>query len=190
MAKKEKNKEKDREKDGRKARLTWIASITVSAFFLSVFMNLFADMLMRRSSTLAALIILIVIILIGILFDAIGIAVTVAEPAPFHSMASGKVRGAKSSLALIRQASRVSSFCNDVVGDTCGIISGTSAAYIVTQLSDAGILDYALCSLLLSGLVASMTIGGKAIGKELAMTRSKSIVTNIGRLISIFMERK
>ena len=179
---KEKNKEKS------KSQRAWIISITVCAFFLSVCMNLFSDILLRRSDTLAAFIILIAIIVIGILFDMVGVAVAVADPAPFHSMASHKIKGAKSALILIRNAPKMSSICNDVVGDTCGIISGTSAAYIVTQLSDAGLMDYALLSLLLSGIIASLTIGGKALGKEFAMSRSKKIILMIGKLAAVFME--
>ena len=190
--KKKGEKEKDREKNKEKAKSqrAWIISITVCAFFLSVSMNLFSDVLMRRSDIITAFIILIAIVVIGIGFDMIGVAVAVADAAPFHSMASKRVRGAKSSLMLIRNAPKMSSICNDVVGDTCGIISGTSAAYIVSQLSNAGILDYALLSLLLSGLIASLTIGGKALGKEFAMSRSKSIVSFIGRLISVFTEQR
>ena len=112
----------------------------------------------------AAFVILIAIVVIGIGFDMVGVAVTVADPAPFHSMASKRVKGAKSSLTLIRNAAKMSSICNDVVGDTCGIISGTSAAYIVTQLSNAGFLDYALLSLLLSGLIGSAT--GRTTGRR------------------------
>lgn len=186
--KKNKNSKKDREKS--RTQRTWIISITLCAFFLSVFMNMFADILMRRSNTTIAFIILIAIVLIGIVFDIIGVAVTVADPAPFHSMASRRVRGARSALVLIRNASKVSSICNDVVGDTCGIISGTSAAYIVTQLSNAGLMDYAALSLLLSGIVASLTIGGKALGKGFAMSKSKIIVSAIGKLISVFMEHR
>lgn len=191
MKKKNSDRDNGREKKNKnrtKSQRAWIIMITVCAFFLSVAMNLFADVLMRRSDIVAAFVILIAIVVIGIGFDMVGVAVTVADPAPFHSMASKRVKGAKSSLTLIRNAAKMSSICNDVVGDTCGIISGTSAAYIVTQLSNAGFLDYALLSLLLSGLIASLTIGGKAIGKEFAMSRSKSIVTRIGRLLSVFTE--
>ena len=186
-----KGKGRDRKNKNRtKSQRAWIILITVCAFFLSVAMDLFSDVLMRRSDIIAAFIILIAIVLIGIGFDMIGVAVAVANPAPFHSMASKRVKGAKSSLLLIRNAPKMSSFCNDVVGDTCGIVSGTSAAFIVSQLSGAGILDYALLSLLLSGLIASLTIGGKAIGKEIAMSRSKAIVSLIGRLLSIFTEHE
>lgn len=191
MKKKNSDQEKGRDKKNKnktKSQRAWIIIITVCAFFLSVAMNLFADVLMRRSDIIAAFIILIAIVVIGIGFDMIGVAVTVADPAPFHSMASKRVKGARSSLMLIRNAAKMSSICNDVVGDTCGIISGTSAAYIVTQLSNAGFLDYALLSLLLSGLIASLTIGGKAIGKEFAMSRSKSIISFIGKLLSVITE--
>lgn len=34
----------------------------------------------------------------------------------------------------MKNANQVSSFCNDVVGDICGIVSGSTAAVIVTQL--------------------------------------------------------
>ena len=185
----EKEKDKGKEKESSKARRRWTVSIVVCAFFLSVFMSLFSDVLLRHSNTLIAFVILIVIILIGILFDIVGVAVTVADPAPFHSMASNRVKGAKSSLIMIRNASRVSNVCNDVVGDTCGIISGTSAAYIVTQISAAGLVDFAVASVVLSGLVASMTIGGKAMGKELAIVNAKNIMTLIGKIISVVLER-
>ena len=188
MKKKKGDKEKNKEK--MKSQRTWIISITVCAFFLSVSMNLFSDILMRRSDIIAAFIILIAIVVIGIFFDIVGVAVAVADSAPFHAMASKRVRGAKSSLLLIKHAPKMSSICNDVVGDTCGIISGTSAAYIVSQLSDAGFMDYAVLSLLLSGLIASLTIGGKAIGKEFAMSRSKSIISFIGGLLAVFTEHR
>ena len=73
---------------------------------------------------MVAFIVLIGIVLIGIVFDSEIARVTVTDEKPFHSMAASKVKGAKSSLMLIRNASRVSNVCNDVVGDICGIISG------------------------------------------------------------------
>lgn len=57
-------------------------------------------------------------------------------PKPFHSMAAHREKGAKEALMLLRSASRVSSVCNDVVGDICGIVSGSTAAVIVTRLPD------------------------------------------------------
>ncbi len=137
---------------------------------------------------IVAFVILVVIILIGIIFDILGVAVTAVEEKPFHAMAASKVKGAKSSLALIKNASRVSNLCNDVVGDTCGIISGASAAYIVTQIdfSEIPFMDATLFSMLLSGIVAAMTIGGKALGKDFSINNAKNIIKLAGRIISIF----
>lgn len=180
-----------KKEDPEKIRRRWITFITIFAFFLSVFMSTFSDLLMRRSTTVVAFVVLIGIVLIGIVFDVIGVAVTVTDEKPFHSMAASKVRGAKSSLRLIRNASRVSNVCNDVVGDICGIISGSSAAFIVTQVEfpPGGILDATLFSVILSGLVASLTIGGKAFGKEVAINNSKEIITAIGRILSFFSRK-
>ncbi len=172
------------------AHRRWTLSIIVCAFFLSVFMSLFSDLMLQKATTLIAFIVLIIIILIGIVFDIIGVAVTVADPVPFNSMAAHRVRGAKSSLMLMRNASRVSNFMNDVIGDTCGIISGASAAYIVTQITADGVLDYAIVSVVLSGIVASLTIGGKAFGKEIAIRNAKKILTVLGRILAVFLERK
>jgi hypothetical protein len=73
----------------------------------------------------------------ALLFDIIGVAVTAADERPFHSMAAHKEKGAAEALYLLHNASHVSSFCNDVVGDICGIVSGTTAAVIVSRLQSA-----------------------------------------------------
>lgn len=179
-----------KEKDSEKLHRKWVMFITIFAFFLSVFMSYFSDMLLSRVNLVFMFVILICIILLGILFDIIGVAVTVADEKPFHSMASSKVKGAKSALMLIRNASRVSNVCNDVIGDICGIVSGASSAYIVLQI---GLIypavNTALFAMTLSGMVASLTIGGKAFAKETAISQSKKIVTYISKIIAIFKER-
>ena len=177
-----------KDSDPDKIRRRWVIFITIFAFLLSVFMSTFSDILLRKSNTAVAFIVLIAIIFIGILFDIIGVAVTITDEKPFHSMAASKVKGAKSSLMLIRNASRVSNVCNDVIGDICGIISGSSAAFIVTQVdfSDVGFMSAAVFSVILSGIVASLTIGGKAFGKEIAINNSKEIISMIGRILSVF----
>ena len=177
-----------KDSDPDKIRRRWVIFITIFAFLLSVFMSTFSDILLRKSNTAVAFIVLIALIFIGILFDIIGVAVTVTDEKPFHSMAASKVKGAKSSLMLIRNASRVSNVCNDVIGDICGIISGSSAAFIVTQVdfSDVGFMSAAVFSVILSGIVASLTIGGKAFGKEIAINNSKEIISMIGRILSVF----
>ena len=125
---------------------------------------------------LAAALILALFIALGILFDIIGVAVTAADPKPFHSMAAHKEKGAKEALMLLRNAGKVSSVCNDVVGDICGIVSGTTAAVIVTRLQEAFDLRNVLVSVAVTAVISGLTIGGKALGKTFAIQRSTKVV--------------
>ena len=124
---------------------------------------------------------------LGILFDIIGVAVTAADPRPFHSMAAHKEPGAKEALVLLRNAGRVSSVCNDVVGDICGIVSGTTTAVIVVRLQTAFALpESVLLSVAVTALVSGLTIGGKALGKTVALNKSTSVVYWVGRFLHLF----
>ncbi len=162
----------------------WVLLITVWTFFLSVLMSFFSDLILKSTNIFVSFIVLLVIIFIGIIFDIIGIAITAVDEKPFHSMASAKVNGSFEAIILIKNASKVSNICNDVIGDICGIVAGASVAFIIFELSS--LISYtntALLTVILSSFAASLTVGGKAIGKEVAITHSKSIIFFCGKLI-------
>ena len=121
--------------------------------------------ILGRVGCVISFVILGIFIFVGIVFDVIGIAVTAATEAPFHSMAAHRQRGAVESLRLIKNAEKVTCYCNDVIGDVTGIISGTTAALIAARLMNGFDTESLLFPLLISGAVAGLTIGGKAIGK-------------------------
>jgi CBS domain containing-hemolysin-like protein len=118
--------------------------------------------------------------------------VTAAEEAPFHSLASRKVTGAKTAVKLIRNADKVSNFCNDVIGDICGVVSGAAGAIIISKLISKGISNnQTILALIVSATIASLTVGGKAIGKNFAMTQSNNIVYKTAWIIeTIRLNRK
>ena len=62
--------------------------------------------------------------------DMAGIAIATADEKTLNAMAARKIRGAKEAVRLIRSADRVGSFCNDVIGDIVGIISGSATTVI------------------------------------------------------------
>lgn len=162
----------------------WILLITIWTFLLSMFMSFFSDIILKNVNILLSFIILIIIVLIGIIFDLIGIAVAAANEKPFHSMASNKVKGAYYGIRLLRNASLVSNFCNDVIGDICGIISGASATIIIMEIIELyPSINLSLFTILISSLVASITVGGKAIGKEIGFSKSKEIVLFCGKIL-------
>lgn len=161
----------------------WTFAVVIISFVLSVVFSAVTSALMAELSILWAFVILFIIIGINILFDVIGTAVISAEEYPFHSLAARKVRGAGSAIKIIRHAPQVSNLCCDVIGDIAGIISGATTALIVAELVAAFSLSGILPSLLLTGLVSAMTIGGKAVCKGIAMQHGNSIVYIIGKMI-------
>lgn len=170
-------------KERRKA-IRWVVTIFLVTIFVSGTITLLSDIIMENSTMAVAFLILLIIILIGIVFDVVGMAVASADEKPFHSMAARKVRGAQESIALLRNAERVSSICNDVVGDICGVVSGSASATIAAQiLSNLEMSWPQIISLAMSALAAALTVGGKAIGKSFAVNSSTAIVHSVGKLI-------
>ena len=171
-------------KKERNKTIRWVVIIFITTIFISGTISLISDEIMAASGIAVAFIILLAIVLIGIVFDVIGMAVASADEKPFHSMAARKVPGALEAIGLLRNAERVSSICNDVVGDICGVVAGSASATVAVQIVQKFEFSWPnMVSLILSALVAGITVGGKAIGKTYAVNSCTSIVHNVGKLI-------
>ena len=162
----------------------WVITIFFATIGISAAISLVSDFVMGNSSMFVAFLILLMIVFVGILFDIVGMAVATADEKPFHAMAARKVRGAKECIRLLRNAERVSSICNDVVGDICGVVSGSASATIAAQILSNFELSFAsVVPLMLSSLVAALTVGGKAVGKGIAVSSCTEIVYHAGQVI-------
>ena len=168
---------------GKKKRDYWIPKIFLMSIIISAVFSLVSSNVLNGAGYIIAFLLLAAFILIGIVFDIIGVSVTVAEERPFHSMAAHGEKSASCAMQLIRNAEKVSSVCNDVVGDSSGIVSGSTAAVIVTKLCTSFDLDSMVMSLVISALVSGLTIGGKAIGKKIAINNSTQVVHSVSRVI-------
>ena len=168
----------------------WVFIVTILAFIISVIMTLFATVTLENVSLLVAILMTVLFILLGIIFDIIGVAVTASDAAPFHSMNSRKVKGADIAVILLQSADKVSSFCNDVVGDICGIVSGTAASIIAMSIANTFNFDKFIVTLLVTAIVAALTIGGKAMGKSFAINKSNFILYEVSKFISNFYKIK
>ena len=176
----------DQKEQQRKTR-RWVITIFFATIAISAAISTVSDFVMGKSSMILAFLILLMIVFIGILFDIVGMAVATADEKPFHAMASRKVRGAKECIMLLRNAERVSSICNDVVGDICGVVSGSASATIAAQVLSNFELSFASAvPLVLSSLVAALTVGGKAVGKGIAVRSCTDIVYHAGQVIYAF----
>lgn len=164
--------------------IRWILFVFLLTIVISAVMSLVSEEIADGSNVLIAFLILLVIVLIGIVFDIIGVAVTSATDQPFHSMASRKVPGATEAIRLLKNAERVSSICNDVVGDICGVISGSASAAIAIRVTEHfSFTAPKVATLIMSAFVAGLTVGGKAIGKTFAINSCTQIVHSVGKLV-------
>ena len=134
----------DAMKREKRKNIRWVVTIFFITILLSGTISLVSDQVMAGSSIVVAFCILLAIIFLGILFDIIGMAVATAEEKPFHSMASRKVPGAQEAIRLLRNAERVSSICNDVVGDICGVVSGSASATIAALILGSTVLTFGI----------------------------------------------
>ncbi len=175
----------DSSKRQQKQALRWALTIFLVTIAVSATISFVSGEVMDRSSMAVAFLILLFIVAVGIVFDIVGVAVTSADEKPFHSMASRRVSGAREAIRLLRNAEKVSSICNDVVGDICGVVSGAASATIAARA--IVYLNFSwpqLVSLGMSALVAGLTVGGKAIGKTVAMNSCTEIVFLVGRILA------
>ncbi len=164
-----------------KQNIKWILLITSLTFVISMIFSYLSETILKKSNFAIELLVLLTVILIGIIFDMIGVAVTTCAEHPFHAMASRKIKGAKTAIKLIKNKDKVSSFCNDVIGDICGIVSGTAGVIIATSIAK----DSIICSLLVTATISSLTIGGKALGKKVAVNKSENITRIVSKILSL-----
>lgn len=174
----------------KKTDMKWILRIVIISFLISFMFSFVSEITLPKVNLLFEILLLLLFIGIGILFDMIGVSVTSSSLAPFNSMASRKVKGAKTAVILKKNADKVSSFCCDVIGDVCGVISGSASVIIASSISGSIRLNPFLVVLIITAIVSSLTIGGKAIGKSYAINKSNIILYEFAKFISIFKKEK
>lgn len=172
----------------------WSLFIFIITLIIAFIITIVSTAILVGVSWGVGMLVVLVIILLGVFFDIIGIAATAAREEPFHAMCAEKLAGAKEALRVVRNADRFSNFCNDVIGDTAGIISGVASATVVIELirtigfgEDS--YQHLIISVLFTSLVAALTVGGKAFGKSYAITHANSITLAVGKFLAVMEKR-
>ena len=93
--------------------------VIILTFILSMIFAYVSTNGVSNLGLLPALLILVLVVFLGIFFDIIGVAVTVANEHEFHAKATKKIQGSKDSIKLIKNAPKVANICADVIGDIC-----------------------------------------------------------------------
>ena len=163
---------------------SWVIKAFLLTFIICLLISGLSNVIASNANIIILLIITIVIVLIGIIFDIIGTAVLTAEESTFHAKASNKIKGSKESIRLIKNSSNIANFCNDIIGDICGIVSGSMGAMIAILIANKLNVSPTISALVVSSIISSIMVGGKAIGKNIAVKKSDIIVFNVGKIIN------
>lgn len=171
-----------------KSSIKFSLIIAVITFVLAAIFSSLSSSVLNQVSWILGLLLVLVIVSIGIVFDMLGIASAAVKEAPLNAMAAEKVKGAREAVIIQKNADKFSSFCNDVIGDISGIVSGAALAVVIIEIAnifqgDAGSSFQLLLSVVLTSLIAALTVGGKAFGKHFAINSSTSIIIVAGKAI-------
>ena len=176
-------------KNDKKSRTNWIIKITLITFIISLIFSGISEVLIPNLNIFFGILIVIIFILLGVIFDMIGVAITAANETPFHSMASKKVKGSKHSVMLLKNSDKLASICNDVIGDVCGVVSGSAGMLVASNMASSFNINSSITVLFVTALIASITIGGKAIGKSAAIKNSEAITFKVGKILNLFNKK-
>ena len=154
-----------------KKQFGWLITVLIMSFVLSMSMSLLSEGVIPK---------------INVIFDMIGVAITAQDETPFNSMASKKIKGSTHSVKLIKNSDKLASICCDVIGDVCGVVSGSAGMMVAASLSKKVTLNPTYLILIITATIASLTITSKAFGKTIAIKNSKAITERVGKVIHIF----
>lgn len=188
--KKDIKKQLESKKEKKLIDFKWIIEISLISFILSMIFTTASEMIIPNVNIIIGILILIIFILIGIIFDMVGVSMTSAEEAPFHSMNTRKIKGADVAVKFKKNADKMASLANDVVGDVCGIISGSAGAIIAISIANKIGVNSFIVSLIVTASIAALTIGGKALGKSIAINKSNEILYRFSSIISLVYKPK
>lgn len=162
----------------------WNLIVFILSFSLALVFSFLTNKLSNNASNIIMILLILLVIAIGIIFDMIGVAVLTAKESTFHAMSSKKIKGAKKATKLIKNNVRVASFCNDIIGDVCGIVSGGLGAVLAISMSKY--IDVTLATIITSAIISALTVTGKAIFKTVAVKKADKILFLSAKILSIF----
>ena len=169
----------------------WPLVILILAISLSLGFSLLSELVFDGSAIAVAIIVIFVFISLAVITDMLGLAVASSNVEHFNAMAARKVKGSKQALCFVKNADKVSSILNDVIGDVCGILSGAAGASIVTKIAidNAGNFISIVIPSLIAAIIAGITIFGKAILKKIAIKHANSITLTFAKFINLFTRK-
>ncbi len=127
---------------------------------------------------------LLLVILLGVGADMIGFAAAAADITPLNAKAAHKIWGARQAVRMVKNADQVAVFCSDVMGDISSTLAGAMGAFIVFKLITQQHAAANWYTIVMTALVAAVTVGGKALGKGVALQEANEIMFHLGQAVA------
>ncbi len=170
----------------RRNKHAWAMRITCLTFALAIACSVLAQLATGNGDTAVTVLLLVFMILVSILFDGIGVSAASCDLDELRAQKDRlKPQVYERAMRMARNAEKVNNLCSDVVGDMCGILSGACGLTISLQLAADGVNGY-WASVLVSSLIAALTVGGKAFMKGYAVGNACEFVLCAARMTEIF----
>lgn len=170
----------------------WYIQIFTISLLLSILFAIVSELMLMHASLVLAILLLLFLILLSVIFDIVGVAVAACGVKPILEFKAKGIKGAVKALWLLKNADKVSCICTDVVGDICSILCGAAGVAIsVIIVTKVDLIRHdAFVSILISSIIASLIILGKATGKSYAVNYAPKVVLKVGKFLSLFKRHK
>lgn len=170
--------------------LSWGLTILVLSFFLSVLFSFLTEIAVNDSPVYVCVIVLVVLLILNVGCDIIANAVLSCDVDGFNAMASRKIRGARRAVTFCKHAEKIASIFSDVIGDICGIISGSAGAVLAGYFVFNDSVEGMVISILISAVIGALTVGGKAFGKPISLKYNSKIAFGFAKFTTFFVREK
>lgn len=163
----------------------WAITATIFTFILSSFFSVISEYFARKASVLVSSFFTVFFILVNVITDTVGMSISNVSLTNIINLAKNNIKGAKESVILVKNSDKISNICSDIIGDICGILSGALGSVISLKIA----CDNFYVAVLISSLIASLTVFLKAIGKNLALNKSTEITIFTAKVIKILLKK-
>lgn len=176
-----------------RSSLRWSVFVFILTFIMAMIFSVISTILLENSVAIVGMFIVFSFIVIGVIFDTIGLAAAAANPTPFHAMGSERIKGSKQAIRVTRNADKFANFCNDVIGDITGVVSGAGATLVVIQFVTAmdisSLAVITAYTVIFTALVSALTVSGKALGKSFAIHYANELILGVGKVLYLLEHR-
>ena len=158
-----------------KNSVRWAFKALILSVSVSIVFGMFSQSLFPALPAFLSVLIIFFFIFISVLFDMIGVAFTTLSKNDLNGLSEPDSPLFETLSKLFENKDKISSFCGDIVGDICGILSGAGGVSLVYNMhfSDINVNFIATC--ITSSVIAGLTIFGKAVMKGYAVQNCKNV---------------